>query len=746
MGKSGLFLVLGLAFSPCLVAGSARGEEDNTHPGTTEPVVEEIEKGFADSVTVAATRSERPLLETPGQVDVITAEEVEALGHTSITDLVLFAPGVYVEGDLTRLGTNGFNIRGVGGNRVLTQIDGIPTAEQFDFGPLSVTQMSLDLDSLERAEIVRSAGSALYGSNALGGVVSLSTRGPRSYLGDAPWYLAVKTGFDGRADELSESLTAAAGDDRLRGSLVLTHRDGEALDNQGTRDTEDATRTKPNPIDRRQLYGLGKLELGANEATELRLALEWLDGESETEVLSGRTPASPFAAAVTDFDAVDHQERRRVSAERSLVLSSALAESVLWRAYWQEAEAAQDTRELRHTARGLAQRDGFLGFDQTSFGVEGEARRAFGERAEQLLTYGLVARQDRFDGLRNRSEFLVATGAPVPSSLIFPTKYFPKSEVDELGAFVQGELSFSGGKLLLIPGVRFDRFELNPEENDAAFLNGNPGQPAPVALTDQAVSPKLGVVVALSPKVALFGQYARGFRAPPMSDVNNGFTNLSGGYRTLPNAGLEPETSNNLEIGARASFTRGSVSLTAFRNQYQDFIETVSLGFNPAVGLIEFQPQNFDEVEISGAELAGDLRFGSAWRLRGALSVTSGDNKTEDEPLLSIAPSRLVTGLRYAPTSARWGTELIATFVDSKDGGDVPSGSTQFLAPSYEVVDLAAWLAVNRHFSLQLSAWNLLDETYWQWAYVRGQAATSSTLDRFTSPGRSIGLQVRARF
>ncbi|MEM7355231.1 MAG: TonB-dependent hemoglobin/transferrin/lactoferrin family receptor [Acidobacteriota bacterium] len=709
--------------------------EATTYPSTT----------FAETVTVAATRSERTIKDTPGQIDVISSDEISELGYTNVTDLVRFTPGVYVEGDLTRLGTSGFNIRGIGGNRVLTQIDGIPTAEQFDFGPFSVTQYSLDLDTLESAEIVRSAGSALYGSDALGGVVSLVTRGPRSYLGDGNQYLGLRVGFDDRAGELSESLTYARGNDRWQGSVVFTHRDGEELDNQGDVNSEDFTRTSPNPIDRQQDNLLLKIGRDADSGSRFEIAFEWFEGESETERFSARAPASPFSSAVLDSDSVDTQNRQRISLEQSLVLSSALADSLIWRAYLQEADTEQITDSVRQGFLGQSQRDGLVSFDQETFGLEAEVRKAFGSQGDQSLTYGLLLRRDNFDGLRDRTEFVIGSGIPVPTSLTFPTKYFPESEVEELGLFAQGELSFGDGRVRLIPGLRFDRFDLDPDEDDVIFLSGNPGQPEAVAITDEAVSPKLGVVVALSEDISLFGQYARGFRAPPMSAVNNGFTNPAGGYRTLPNAELEPETSDNFELGLRGSFARGSFSITAFDNTYDDFIETVFLGFNPAVFLVEFQPQNINEVEISGFELAGDVRFGQAWRLRGAYSDTEGDNVTDDEPLESIAPPRFVAGLRYAPGRS-WGVEATATLVQSKDDEDLPSGSTQFRTPSYEVFDVAAWLRLNERFTLQLSGWNLTDETYWQWAFARGQSEGSATLDRYTSPGRSFGLQVRAEF
>lgn len=720
-------------------------EDSEIQDATAEKKLSTPQTTFVETVTISATRSQRAIEETPGQIDVIESEEIEELGYSRVEDLVRWMPGVYVEGDLTRLGSSGFNIRGIGGNRVLTQIDGVPTAEQFDFGPFSVHQYSLDLDTLERAEVVRSAGSALYGSDALGGVVSLVTRSPSSYLGQESQYLGLRTGYDGRADEVSESLVYARGNDRWQGSVVFTHRDGAELDNQGQIDSQDASRTAPNPIDRRQDNLLLKLSHSRNPSSQFQFALEAFEGRSETEVLSARSPASPFSSAVLDSDADDTQDRGRFSLEHSLVLESRVADSLVWRGYVQQAETEQLTDQVRQSSAGISQRDGSLSFEQTTFGLELETRKAFGEGKGQLLTYGLSLRRDSFDSLRDRRETFVDTAAPVPSTLVFPTKYFPQSDVTELGLFVQGELALANGRLRLVPGLRFDSYDLTPDFDDTVFSTGNPGQEI-VEVRDEAVSPKLGLVWALNDQLSLFSQYARGFRAPPMSAVNNGFTNPAGGYRTLPNADLQPETSNNYEVGLRGSFGRGSFSVTAFENRYDDFIETIFLGFDPASFLVEFQPQNISQVEISGVEVAADLRPADAWRLRAAYSYTEGEDVTAAEPLESISPPRFVAGVRFAKPGARWGIEATATRVESKEAADLPSASTQFQAPAYEVFDLAAWMSLGDHLTLQLSAWNLGDETYWQWSYARGQSQGSAVLDRYTSSGRSFGLQARTRF
>ncbi|MEM6454720.1 MAG: TonB-dependent receptor, partial [Acidobacteriota bacterium] len=595
-------LLIGLLLTPAAWADDAPASDDDgavTETETNDDV--EPQGTYLDAVTVAATRSERTLGDTPGKIDRVERETIEERGYTSIEDIARYLPGVDVEGDPTRLGANGFTIRGVGGNRVLTEIDGVPTAEQFDFGPFAVHQFALDVDALASVEVVRSAGSALYGSDALGGVVALTTRDPRSYLQGGNRAINLRGGYDGRQDEASASGTVAFGGDRVQGALLYTRRDGSELDNQGDIDARDFTRTAPNPIDRTQNNVVAQLSFTPSDRSTWRGIAEWYDTETETDVLSAINPGSPFASATLDSFGIDEQTRTRISVEHTLTRSTGLFDTLLWRAYAQETDTEQRTLEQRLPSQGLAQRDGLLTFDQETYGLRAELRKALGSSV--LLTYGASYQADAFEQLRDRTETLVDTGAPLPSFLAFPTRYFPGTDVEELGAFVQAEINLFDDRLTLIPGVRFDRYTLDADQNDAIFLSGNPGTPAPVDLDEDAVSPKLGAVLAVSDRVSLFAQYASGFRAPPMSEVNNGFTNLGGGYRTLPNPDLEPETSDNVELGVRFGFERASLSVTAYQNQYEDFIEIATLGFDPITFLIEFQAQNVSNVEIEGVEV-----------------------------------------------------------------------------------------------------------------------------------------------
>ena len=325
------------------------------------------------------------------------------------------------------------------------------------------------------------------------------------------------------------------------------------------------------------------------------------------------------------------------------------------------------------------------------------------------------------------------------TSLIFPTKYFPESNVAEAGAYLQAE--FQLGRLTFVPGVRYDHFTLDANQNDLVFIASL--NPEAADFSDAAVSPKLGVAAQLTDVVTLHAQYAGGFRAPPYSAVNTGFTNPRGGYTTLPNADLRAETSTNLEVGVRAAFDRASLGLNVFSNRYDNFIASTSLGFNPITRLLEFQSQNLKEAEISGVELRGEVYLTDSVMVRWGYARIDGVEIFEDTAVAALAqetqlgeipPNDGVLGLRYVRPSGRWGSELSVRLVESYRHGD----EDQFAPDAYQVVDLVGFVSLAQSLKFRLGLLNLTDSTYFEWWNVRGRQADDPVIDRYSSPGISV--------
>jgi len=748
-----------------LLGAASSGAQDTTPTGLghTSPG-----GTILDSITVIATRGEHSVAEVPGTVTVIDAQRVDDVLMRDLRDLVRYEPGVYVENSATRLGLGAFNIRGIGGNRVLTRIDGVPAAESFEFGHFEVPQFTLDLDAVDRVEILRGPGSSLYGSDALGGVVSFATRDPLDLLtAGRSSFLGLATSWDSRRAATGAAATVAGGGGTWQALATLNASSGGERANQGSVATRDATRSAPNPQDYRSLGFLGKVVHQASEQSEYELALEVFAHDNDTALLSdlGRTdlgavfgfgPEVTYLVDKTTSTAQDEQARRRLSLENSRT-GGALG-NLLWRLYGQSTSTEQRTSEDRTTTLGGGafgplttteiRRTGLVTFEQETLGGELQAQRAFSLRAPLLLTFGAAASWDRFDQLRDRRERDSTSGLELPSAdgLVYPTKYFPPSRVLEAGLFAQAEISLANGRLTVVPGLRYDRMELAVDGNDPVFLTGNEGTPAPVELAAGALSPKLGLVLGLGARTSLHAQYARGFRAPPYSAVNSGFTHLAGGLTRLPNPALRPEESDGLELGLRLSTHRGSFNVTGFDNHYDGFIELVNLGRNPLTGLVEFQQRNLAAARIRGFEAATDLHFGARWYLRASLAWIEGEDRSRGVPLNSIEPPRLAAGLGRSSADRSWRTELAARLTAAKDPSDLDrSGAPQFATPAWEVVDFFTTHQLSPRLSLTGGFWNLTDATYWEWADARGQTADSPALDRFTAPGRSASLVLRYR-
>lgn len=127
-----------------------------------------------DQLIITATRTEKPADEVPVTASVIGSDQIEDQLAVDIKDLIKFEPGVSVRTSPARFnaalsgtgrdGNSGFNIRGLEGNRVLIQVDGVRVPDSFGFGAQSVGRGDYaDLDMIKSVEIVRGPASALYG-------------------------------------------------------------------------------------------------------------------------------------------------------------------------------------------------------------------------------------------------------------------------------------------------------------------------------------------------------------------------------------------------------------------------------------------------------------------------------------------------------------------------------------------------------------------------------------------------------
>lgn len=136
-----------------------------------------------ETVIVTATKIEQPLSKTSGSVAVITNDKIKREGATELYDALNHEPGVSVTGGAGR--PQNITIRGMTGNRIAIIKNGVKVGDGYGAADLNdiAGRNSFDLSNVKQIEVIKGAGSSLYGSGAIGGVVVVTTKQPGDYLG-----------------------------------------------------------------------------------------------------------------------------------------------------------------------------------------------------------------------------------------------------------------------------------------------------------------------------------------------------------------------------------------------------------------------------------------------------------------------------------------------------------------------------------------------------------------------------------
>jgi hemoglobin/transferrin/lactoferrin receptor protein len=712
-----------------------------------------------EKVTVSANRSDREIEDLSSKVTVITEEDIKKYSHKNIRDLVKYEPGVIVSG-LGRFGLSGFNIRGVGGDRILTLVDGVPIADEFSFGPnLSARRNFIDIDSLKAVEIVRGPASSLYGSNAIGGLVTFVTKDPIDYISDGEnSFSSIKMSYDSVDDSINNTFTYARGNERWQGLILGTYRNGNEYETFFNDDSTGDSRRSANPIDNTDYNVLAKVSFTPSENHQFKITTEYFNSDTDTNALS-QAGSIVFGTVKQSVKAKDSRKRKRIAFEYNGYADKTFYDEVVFNLYNQNSESEQITFEERLTPSQINQfrtRDSF--FDQDNLGFKLNFIKNFETKIRQQWVYGFDFDEIKTNTLRAGQTINSATGEQLPEFSNFPTRDFPNSEYQSYGIFVQNELTFLSGDLTVIPSIRYDNFKLTPSVDDI-YLSGNTGSPTPSGYSESEFSTKLGGIYRFNENWSLFLQAAEGFKAPPIDAINTGFTNLAGGYTTLPSPDLKPESSKTNEIGIRFKGNTHQIEISAYESRYDNFIESLAFkGFNPVTGLLEFQARNLDETKIKGLEIKGNWNMDNLYKgLRFQYAYAKSDGKDENTnlPINSVQPESLVTGLGYDSLSGRWGSELIMTVNDRKteiDDSAIQSNDPNdpailaFNTPGFSVFDLVGYYDFSKQLKLNWGLFNLTNKKYWRWNDVLLQAETSNQLSRLTQPGRNASVTLRYEF
>ncbi|MCK1791529.1 TonB-dependent receptor [Pseudomonas violetae] len=721
-------------------------------------------------VTISATRQEQDVSSVPSTVTVHTRDELDRNNVNSIKDLVRYEPGVSVGGTGQRSGITGYNIRGIDGDRVLTQVDGVQVPDGFFNGPYAQTNRNyVDPEIVKRVEILRGPASVLYGSNAIGGAVSYYTLDPDDIIKPGQDVGArLKTGYSSADESWLTSGTVAGRTGDVDGLLHLSQRNGHETESYGETGGTGLNRTEANPEDVRTTNILAKLGWDYAEDGRLGLTYEHYKDDRDTHQLSA--VGGPFNAGrgFGFYKARRGNEtitRERFGLDNRFGLDSILADDIKWTLNYQIAKTDQSTQEIYAPPGRTVLRNRDTTYKDRQWVFDAQADKAFAiAKTDHLVTYGTTLKQDKVTGLRTGDGTCLTVagacrviGAPSAADTLTPASDFPDPTINTYSLFAQDQISWNNWTFA--PGLRYDYTQLKPHLTDkflaTADQSGN-GEVNDSTKNWHRLSPKFGTTYQFNDHYTWYGQYAEGFRTPSAKALYGRFENTSGGYQVAPNPDLEPEKSKSYETGLRGQFEAGNFDVAVFYNKYRDFINENAI--TPGYDELTFQSNNIKHATIKGVELKGRLNldtFGAPGGLytQGSLTYLYGRNDDSGEPLNSINPLTGVFGLGY--DQDKYGALLSWTLVKRKDRVDstmfnTPDGtSTQFKTPGYGVLDLAGFYKVTDDVTVNAGLYNLTNKKYWQWDDVRGydnvgeaSVTQPANLDRLTQPGRNFSVNL----
>ncbi|KAF1012247.1 MAG: Hemin receptor [Pseudomonas fluorescens] len=694
-------------------------------------------------VTISATRQEQAVDSVPSTVSVHDREELDRQNANTIREVVCYEPGVSVGGAGGRSSNSGYNIRGIDGDRILTQVDGVEVPDNFFNGPYAKTRRNyVDPEIVKRVEILRGPASALYGSSAIGGAVSYFTLDPEDIIKPGQDYGArLKTGYSSADESWLTSGTVAGRVQDLDGLLHLSQRNGHEMESYDGNNATGLARTGANPEDARTTNVLAKL--GWNYGDDNRLGLTYEKFKDDRDVNLKSAVGGPFTGGrgfnfYRDRRGNDTITRERFGIENKFSLDSPVADHIKTSLNYQIAKTDQTTAEIYQPSRKvLRTRDTLYEEKQWVFDAQLDKAFSIGD-TDHVVTYGTTLKQQKVTGSREGSATCLAVGggctaigAPstTASDSVKKASDFPDPTINTYSLFAQDQIAWD--KWTFLPAVRYDYTQLKPKLTQEFLNTVDPSRiyaNSDKNKTWHRVTPKFGLTYALTENYTWFGQYAEGFRTPSAKALYGRFENLQQGYTVEPNPDLKPESSKGVETGIRGNFDAGSFDVAVYYNKYRDFIDedaSVAGGTQQ-----QFEANNIKHATIKGVEAKGRLNldaFGAPHGLytQGSVAYTYGRNDDTGEPLNSVNPLKGVFGLGY--DQENYGALVSWTLVKKQNRVDsttffAPDGNSTngpFKTPGFGVVDLTGFYKVTKDITVNGGLYNLTDKKYWNWDDVR---------------------------
>nr|WP_237616588.1 TonB-dependent receptor [Pseudomonas monteilii] len=657
---------------------------------------------------ITASRTSSSLVSATRQSTVLEHEQLQELRQGSESLATVLAKAIPGMSDSSRTITEyGQTLRG---RSMLVMVDGVPLNTNRDS---SRNLANIDPALIERVEVIRGS-SAIYGSGATGGIISITTR-PAGGENRAETSLSAtspltRLGSDGLGGQFQQYFAGSQGAVDYAFDFGTRHI-GASYDAHGGRIAPEPSQ---GDLFDSNIYNIGgKLGLHIDENQRIQLAVSHYDARQDSDYATdpsvAKLPAGSVPAnAIKGLD-LDEQNRIRntlvnLEYENLDILGSRLSAQMYYRDYF--------TRFTPFDARAVVTRGGNV--DQIMqnsevFGSRLTLRTPLGESGSTELVWGGDYNQERSDMPLDVFDPAVYDAS---GGLVFDKTgkltYMPPLRTRSAGAFAQLQHRFDehwsvdGGLRYEYSTAEFDDFVPLSESTAASPVAVKGGE-----VHYDALLSNLGIVYSPVLGQEIYASFSQGFQLP---DVGIQLRNARRGF-DIGASNLEPVKTNNYELGWRGELGSNTLGTLAL------FYTTSKLGdvqsFNNGLILTRTKER------IYGAEASADwLSDDAVWGAGGSATWMRGREKPDgkgwqDMTGYRVPPLKLTAYVQYKPT-LEWSNRLQATFFDAKDYRlDGVDSFGRHQVSSYTTVDLVSQYHISADDKVSVGIQNLFNRDYY---------------------------------
>ncbi len=645
-------LIASVVFIVCFGWASAAAEEAETD-GRFVPRLE------LDEVVITGTRTEKKLLEVPVRTEIVTREEIEKTHARDLKEALEDVPGLILRRTHGKQGQEVW-MQGFDADRVLILLNGerlgATTGSTVDLAQIGAAD-------IERIEIVKGATSALYGSEAMGGVINVITRQAKK-----PFSLTLEAdaGTYGGKNLDAAALGGALGAARTMADLSFVRR------RWNLKLTSDLRRLEG--------FDLGGKTLRTDGDTVLR----W-----NVDPRIALTPAGGAELYLSPRYYFEDKERRSEVLVPGLGIRTRkfLEEVKKWHlslgGKYPFKNGSRVSAALAHERLEDVSRQDIVEspqIDQQRTAVitlsRAEVQWDIPAGKMHLLSLGAVAGRETLSQEQVRDE---------AAGLTSIQEITPGAERENLETYLQDDI-FLNDRLELLPGIRY--------QYDSDF--------------GSFMAPKLNLMFKPADFVNIRIGYGKGYRVPNLRERFFFFDHAALGYQVIGNPDLKPETSDSFQTGIefwRGKTFHGEVNL--FYNRIKNLIDT---RLNPeksaATGLQIFDYQNVNRALTQGAAFSGRFLFWRYFTFKAGYTYLWAKDRDLDKWLPQRPRHQIKGGLDLH--LADWGTTLVLRAVyQSKEYVDEQN---IVASPAWTTLDIKLNQKTGKHTTLFIGVDNITDE------------------------------------